>query len=430
MPTLSRFSKLMTRIADGARGRSPTTALPARSKNTWRTVPSGVWALGFVSLFMDFSSEMIHALLPVYLVTVLGTSALTVGVIEGAAEATGQITRIFSGAISDWLGRRKVLLTLGYGLAACTKPIFPVASVAGWVVAARCIDRLGKGIRGAPRDALVADLTPADLRGASFGLRQSLDTVGAFLGSLVAIALMWLTDNRFAVVFWAAVVPAFISVAVIIFAVNEPRRTRQSSAPKFTGFSSLGGLGGAFWLVIVVGGIFTLARFSEAFLVLRAQSIDVPIMLIPAVLVVMNIVYSLSAFPVGAISDRLDRMTMLVLGLSILVVADLILAEARSIAALTIGVGLWGLHMGCTQGLLAALVADTAPADRRGTAFGLFNLVSGLAQLSASMVAGTLWEMLGPGSTFLTGALLASTALLAILPVRRALSTMPGDAPR
>lgn len=418
------------RIADRTPGRSHTAVRPKEQKNTWRAIPTGVWALGFVSLFMDLSSEMIHALLPVYLVAVLGTSALTVGLIEGVAEATGQITRIFSGALSDRLGRRKVLLTLGYGLAACTKPIFPLASVAGWVVAARFVDRLGKGIRGAPRDALVADLTPPDLRGAGFGLRQSLDTVGAFLGPLIAIALMWLTADRYAIVFWVAVVPAFISVAVVVFAVNEPPRKDRQPISTSADFSRIDALGGAFWLIIAVAAIFTLARFSEAFLVLRAQSLGLPVVLIPAVLVVMNIAYGLSAFPVGALSDRMDRMTMLIVGVSVLIVADLVLARGTGVAVLAIGVGLWGLHMGFTQGLFAALVADTAPIDRRGTAFGLFNLISGLAQLAASIIAGTLWDMLGPDSTFFAGAALATLALAALLCVRGFLRRMPHGAGR
>ena len=392
----------------------------AELKGGWLTVPAGVWALGFVSMFMDISSEMIHALLPVYLVTVLGASALTVGVIEGVAEATGQITKIFSGALSDRLGRRKTLAALGYGLSACAKPIFPLASVVGWLVAARFIDRVGKGIRGAPRDALVADLSPPHLRGASFGLRQSLDTIGAFLGPLIAIAGMWLTANHFSVVFWVAVLPAFLALALIVVAVHEPQRHDDTGrARKPLRFSELATLSPACWSVIAVGGVFTLSRFSEAFLVLRAQSIGVPLMLVPAVLVVMNIAYALSAYPVGSLSDRMDRTAVLAVGLCILVVADLVLALASGVAALGVGVFLWGLHMGFTQGLFAALVSDTAPSDRRGTAFGMFNLVSGLAQLCASVIAGALWDARGPGATFSFGAVLAVFAIAVLLPIRK-----------
>jgi len=241
-----------------------TSIRSAKGKDGWFAVPAGVWALGFVSLFMDLSSEMIHALLPLYLVIVLDTSALTVGFIEGVAEATAQVTRIFSGALSDKFGRRKAVAALGYGLSACTKPVFPLAPVVGWLVAARFIDRLGKGIRGAPRDALVADLSPPHLRGAGFGLRQSLDTVGAFLGPLIATALMWLTANHFTAVFWVAVVPAVVSVSLILLAVHEPTR-EQDPRPvhRPRGSMKLGSLGSACWLVIAVRAIFTLARFQR-----------------------------------------------------------------------------------------------------------------------------------------------------------------------
>ena len=187
-------------------------------------IPRGVWALGFVSLFMDVSSEMIHALLPVFLVTVLGASVTAVGLLEGTAEAIASITKVFSGTVSDWLGKRKLLTVLGYGLAAITKPLFAIAPSAGWVFAARGLDRIGKGIRGAPRDALIAELTPAPIRGAAFGLRQTLDTVGAFAGPLLAIVLMAATNDAFRTVFWLAVIPAVVSVVVLVLFVREPER--------------------------------------------------------------------------------------------------------------------------------------------------------------------------------------------------------------
>jgi hypothetical protein len=249
-----------------------------------RDIPAGVWALGFVSMLMDTSSETIHALLPVYLVTVLGTSMVTVGIIEGIAEATASITKVFSGALSDWLGKRKMLAVIGYGLAALTKPVFPLAPSVSWLVGARFLDRIGKGIRGAPRDALVADIAPADLRGASFGLRQSLDTTGAFLGPLLAIGLMWWTANNFTAVFWVAVIPAFLALALIIFAVHEPERPQGLRTVRNPiSLSEIKRLGAPYWWVIGIAAIFTLARFSEAFLILRAQNVGVPIMLVPAV---------------------------------------------------------------------------------------------------------------------------------------------------
>ena len=385
-----------------------------------RDIPPGIWALGFVSLLMDISSEMIHALLPVYLVTVLATSMVTVGVIEGIAEATASIVKVFSGAISDWLGKRKLLAVIGYGLAAFTKPIFPLASSVGWLVAARFIDRIGKGIRGAPRDALVADIAPEHLRGASFGLRQSLDTIGAFLGPGLAIGLMWLTASNFQAVFWIAVIPAFLSLALILFAVHEPARPeglRKVRSPLSR--AELKHLGSPYWWVVGFATAFALARFSEAFLILRAQAVGLPLVLIPLVLVVMNVVYALAAYPAGALSDRFNRMTMLMIGFALLIAADIALAISGGLAGVTIGVVLWGLHMGFTQGLLATLITDTAPPELRGTAYGVFNLLGGLAALTASVLAGALWDRFGAPATFLAGAGFTAVALFGLMVVRR-----------
>jgi MFS family permease len=360
-----------------------------------RNIPRSIWALGFVSLFMDMSSEMIHALLPLYMVTVLGTSVLTVGIIEGIAEATASITKIFSGVISDWLGKRKLLAVIGYGLAAFTKPVFPLAGSIGWIVTARFVDRIGKGIRGAPRDALVADIAPPELRGASFGLRQSMDTVGAFIGPLLAMGLMLLWANDFRLVFWVAVIPAFISFALMAFAVDEPDKRSDTKKSTLT-FRDGARLPTTFWVVVAGAGVLTLARFSEAFLILRAQNVGLSLALAPLILVVMNIVYALAATPAGIIADKMGRTGVLLCGIGCLIGADLVLAFASSIWAAMAGVVLWGLHMGLTQGLLATMVADVAPSDLRGTAFGLFNVVIGIAMLIASVVAGGLWDWLGP----------------------------------
>ncbi|MDN4988403.1 MFS transporter [Bradyrhizobium sp. WYCCWR 13022] len=384
-------------------------------------LPRGIWVLGFVSMLMDISSEMIHALLPVYLVTVLGASTLTVGFIEGIAEATAAITKIFSGALSDWLGRRKLLAALGYGLAALTKPLFPLAPSIGWLVVARFIDRVGKGIRGAPRDALVADIAPAGLRGASFGLRQSLDTIGAFVGPLVAIGLMWWTADHFVAVFWVAVVPAFLSFGLITFAVKEPDSSREPAKNPLNA-AAMRQLGSMYWRVVAIGVVFTLARFSEAFLILRAQNIGLNAMWVPAVLVLMNIAYALSAYPAGVLADRINRNALLTLGLVVLAGADLVLALLPNLPGLAIGVVLWGLHMGLTQGLLSALVADTAPPSLRGTAFGYFNLFTGLAMLAASVIAGALWDAYGPVGTFLAGLGFALAALVGLLAAGKGLA--------
>lgn len=394
----------------------PKTSIQARY--SLRDIPTGIWALGFVSMLMDVSSEMIHALLPVYLVTVLGTSMVTVGVIEGIAEATASITKIFSGALSDWLGKRKWLAAFGYGLAAFAKPVFPLAPTVGWLVAARFIDRIGKGIRGAPRDALVADIAPPHLRGASFGLRQSLDTVGAFVGPLLAIGLMWLTSDSFKAVFWFAVIPGFLSLALIMFAVREPARPeglREVRNP--ISLAEIRNLGAAYWWVVAIATAFTLARFSEAFLILRAQHVGLPITLLPAVLVLMNVVYAAAAYPAGVMSDRMNRAAVLATGIALLIAADLALALLPSIGGVALGVVLWGLHMGLTQGLLAALVADTSPAELRGTAYGFFNLLGGLAMLAASVIAGALWDSAGPQGTFFAGAGFALVALAGLLAV-------------
>ncbi len=388
----------------------------------WRQIPGGVWALGFVSLLMDISSEMIHALLPLYLVTVLGASTLTVGFIEGIAEATASITKVFSGALSDWLGKRKFLAALGYGLAAFTKPIFPLAASVEWLVAARFIDRVGKGIRGAPRDALVADLSPPEVRGASFGLRQSLDTIGAFLGPLLAIAFMWWLANNFVVVFWIAVIPAFLAFGLILFAVREPERPAELRKVKMPlSRAELGRLGSAYWWVVGIAAVFTLARFSEAFLVLRAQSIGLAIMWAPVVMIVMNVFYAVSAYPAGVLSDKANRATVMIVGLLFLFVADLCLALSPNILGVLVGAALWGLHMGFTQGLLATLVADAAPAELRGTAFGVFNLITGVVLLLASVIAGALWDISGPQATFLAGAMFTLITLVGLLPLRHRL---------
>ncbi len=377
-----------------------------------RQIPAGVWALGFVSLLMDVSSEMIHALLPVYLVSVLGVSMSGVGAIEGIAEATASIVKIFSGAVSDWFGKRKLLAAIGYGLAALTKPAFPLAQGIDLLIAARFVDRIGKGIRGAPRDALVADIAPPELRGAAFGLRQSLDTVGAFVGPALAIGLMWFTANNFKTVFWVAVIPAFLAVALLVVGVKEPERAEGLRKIRFPlHIEELRRLGGPYWLIVIVATIFALARFSEAFLIIRARDAGLPIALAPLVLVGMNIVYALSAYPAGVISDGRSRLTPLAVGLLLLIAADAVLAGTSGLYGVAIGVALWGLHMGLTQGLLATLVADVAAAELRGTAFGVFNLAGGVATLASSLIAGVLWDHYGAAKTFWASAGCAAAAL-------------------
>jgi MFS family permease len=377
-----------------------------------RAIPRSIWALGFVSLLMDTSSELIQSLLPVFLVSTLGASMVSVGVIEGVAEATALITKIFSGTLSDYLGKRKLLTVIGYGLAALTKPLFPLAASVEWVVTARVLDRLGKGIRGAPRDALVGDLAPPHLRGACYGLRQSLDTVGAFTGPLLAMGLMVLLAQQLRSAFWFAVVPACLAVLLLVVGVREPP-TEQSAAGNRTPLraANFRQLGAAYWHVVLLASLLGMARFSEAFLILRAHTVGVSLVLVPLVLVVMNVAYAASAYPAGYLSDRLDRRYILAVGCAVLLGSEIVLGVATMPMHVMVGVGFWGLHMGFTHGLLAALVTDTAPASLRGTAFGIFNLVGGIAALAASVLAGWLWDHYGPPATFAVGAVFSAVAL-------------------
>lgn len=388
------------------------------------SLPGSIWTLGLVSLLMDTSSELVHSLLPVLLHTVLGASMATIGVIEGVAEATAAITKIFSGALSDYLGRRKLLAVLGYGLAAVTKPVFPLANGIGWIFAARFTDRIGKGIRGAPRDALVADITPRAMRGAAYGLRQALDSVGAFLGPLLAVLFMaWFADDIRAVL-WIAVPPAFAAVALLIFAVREPDRPQgDTGSRRPLSLRSAARLPVKYWLVVLLGAVFTLARFSEAFLVLRAQDVGLAIGLVPLIMIVMSAVYAATAYPAGIAADRIGNRGLLIGGLAILIAADAALAFATSPGMAFAGAALWGLHMGLTQGLLSKLVADHAPVELRGTAFGIFNLVSGGALLLASVIAGILWSLFNASAPFLVSAGFAALAGVGLLLYRNSPAT-------
>lgn len=382
-------------------------------------IPRAIWTLSFVSLFTDMGSEMVHALLPVLLSQHLGASVLLIGLIEGAAESFVMVVKVFSGYISDAMGRRKPLVLLGYGLAAAVKPLFPLADSVATVASARWLDRFGKGIRGAPRDALVGDLAPPEARGAAFGLRQSMDTVGAVLGPLLAIALMGLLANDIRAVLWWAAVPGIVAV-LLLLRLPEPKHDRKPARLPLTraGFATLGPV---FFRVTALGAFFSLARFSEAFMVLRAMEVGLPVTYVPMVLVVMSITYALSAYPAGRLSDRIPPALLLSGGMVMLALADVALVLAYESTALFIGAALWGLHMGLTQGVLASMVSRAAPAQHRGTAFGVFNLVSGVGLFIASVLAGWLWECSGPASTFWMGAGL-SVLTLVLVPV---LSTIP-----
>ncbi|HNP29921.1 MAG TPA: MFS transporter [Nitrospirales bacterium] len=390
---------------------TPTPAFlssPGRS-----AIPKSIWALGLVSLCMDMSSELIHSLLPVYMVTVLGASLLSVGFIEGFAEATALLTRMFSGVLSDYWRKRKLLTVIGYGMAALTKPLFPLASGLTTVFLARFLDRVGKGIRGAPRDALIGELAPPNLRGTCYGLRQSLDTVGAFLGPLMAMGLMVLLANDIRSVLWVAVIPAVLAVFLLIVGVQDPQSTRAAGAPRtVVRPGDLQRIGPAYWWIVLMGALLTLARFSEAFLVLRAEHVGLSVTFIPLVMVVMSVTYAAWAYPAGKLADRMSRRPLLVVGCLFLIMADVILAVAGDVAMVMVGVALWGMHMGLTQGLLATLIADASQPELRGSAFGVFSFVCGVSLLLASVLAGFLWDQFGPSATFFAGAALTALALL------------------
>lgn len=382
-------------------------------------MPRSVWVLGLVSFFMDTSSETIHALLPLFLTTTLGVSVAVVGLIDGVAESTAAIAKVFSGYLSDKMGKRKPLILFGYGLAAVTKPLFALAGGPLIVFAARFVDRIGKGVRGAPRDALIADVTSPDIRGRAFGLRQAMDTAGAFAGPLLAIALMALLANDMRAVFWVAAIPAALAVLCVLLGVEDSaigHEATKTRAPLRWGDLRL--LKQSFWVVVSIGIVLTLARFSEAFLVLKAHAEGLPLAFAPLVLVTMNLVYALGAYPAGALSDRVPPATILLAGVGVLIGADFVFAFTPGAVGVFLGVALWGGHMALTQGLLAKLIAEVAPAPLRGSAFGIFNLMTGVALLFASLIAGVLWDQVGAPATFLAGASFAGLAGVVVFVTR------------
>jgi MFS family permease len=380
-------------------------------------LPRTVWMLGLVSLFMDMSSEFIHAVLPIYLTTTLGLSVFTVGMVEGIAEATASMMKVFSGVISDRFRQRKALVLAGYGLAALTKPIFPLANSVTEVVMARFIDRIGKGIRGAPRDALVADVTPPALLNAAYGLRQSLDTVGAFAGPLLAMLMLYGYSHDLRLVMWVAVIPALVCVALIWWGIDEPESPPAAAGHKPTlHWQDARQLPAAYWLLLLLVGVFTLARMTDALLVLRAQANGLGLVWIPLVLVVYSLIYALSAYPAGLLVSRFGQQTLLLMGMVALALAQLALAASHTAGMVFwSGILLWGLHMGLTQGLLSARVAQLAPKELRGTSFGLFHLVTGVMQLVAGAGFGWLWVVYSPQVAFTTAMVISLLSLLLIL---------------
>jgi len=373
-------------------------------------LPRNVWVLGLVSLFMDLSSEIYHALLPAFITLVLGLPATALGAIDGVAEATANLAKLFSGRLSDRSLRRKPWVMAGYGLAALSKPLFPLATTAPAVLAARFADRLGKGIRGSPRDAMIADETPAAIRGRAFGLRQALDTAGALLAPLVAIGLMWWLASNIRAVFWIAVIPAGISFLLAWLALREPERhlAPLKKSPFFAGFRQLDK---GTRRLLQGGFLFTLARFSEGFLILKGIDIGLSAAMSPLTLAIFNLAYVALAYPAGALSDRMSPRAILMAGMAVLIAGNLVLAETGGFAGLVIGTTLWGAHMALTQGIFARMIADRAPEELRATSFGAFWFVTGIGGLLASLGAGWLWDRQGSSATFLTSAAVAAAAL-------------------
>jgi MFS family permease len=383
-------------------------------------LPRNVWVLGFVSLLMDLSSEIYHALLPLFITVTLGLPVLAMGAIDGISEATASFAKLASGRMSDRSRRRKPLILVGYGLAALSKPLFPLASGAAEVMGARFADRLGKGIRGAPRDGMIADETPPELRGRAFGLRQSLDTVGAMIAPIAAVGLMVLFADDIRAVFWIAVIPALLCFLLAWLALREKAATQPSAdrSPLFAGFRELDR---STRRLIAVAFLFTLARFSEGFLILRGFDVGLSATLSPLVLVLFNLAFFALAYPAGALSDRFSPKAILMAGMATLAAADLVLAQPLGFVGLGLGVALWGAHMALTQGIFARLIADAAPPHLRATSFGAFHFATGIGTLVASVAAGLIWDRHGADATFLAGAAVAAVALamLSLLPEER-----------
>ena len=388
------------------------------SREIRERIPRTVWALGAVSLFMDISSEMIHAVLPLFMSAGLGASAFAIGLTEGAAEGVALLVKVFSGMISDRFGHTKLLVLLGYGLAVCTKPFFALANSVEQVFFCRFADRIGKGLRGAPRDALIASVTPKPILGAAFGLRQSLDSAGAFVGPALATLLLACFSESYRFIFWCALIPGLICLALIVFEVKAPEAPVKKRVNPLTK-AAMKLLPKGFWALIAMSALFSLARFSNAFIVLRAADCGIAVALVPLVMVAMNAVFAFSSYPFGKLADRMKPTELLIAGVALLAASDAVLGLATGPWAILAGVALWGLHLGATQGIFSMLIAHLAPAELRGTAFGLYNLVSGGALLITGALAGLLSDAWGFGAPFFAGLVFSALTLVALLFLKR-----------
>nr|WP_200892490.1 MFS transporter [Aliterella atlantica] len=378
-------------------------------------LPRQVWVLGWVSLLMDIGSKMIQSVLPLFLVSMLGASLVTVGAIEGIAEVTAAGLKVGSGLISDRGGQhRKWSAVLGYGFSALMIPLYPIATSPGWILAARMGDRMGKGIRVAPRNALVADATPEHQRGAAYGLRYTLDTIGALLGPIVATILLAVSRQNTRLVFWAAMIPAFLAVGLLIWGIQAPPFAQPSSKSKASGlrWQSLQQLGVNYWHLVVVVCLFNLGNSSDAFLLLKAKDVGISFTAVPLVLTAIHAGSAVSAYPAGWLSDRLSRRNVFLVGLGLFALTYGGLAIARQPWQVWLLLGLYGLYQGITQGVLLAMVAATITPMSRGTAFSFLSLVAGFSLLLASLLAGWLWQQIGSWAAFGLGSASAIAAIL------------------
>ncbi|OYV74113.1 MAG: MFS transporter [Gemmatimonadetes bacterium 21-71-4] len=371
-----------------------------------------VVALGLVSFFTDVSSEMIYPLLPLFLTMTLGASAAFVGAIEGTAESISALLKLASGWWSDRVGARKPFVLVGYVIASVTRPLIAIAQSATQVLAIRVGDRVGKGLRNSPRDALIADSVDPSIRGRAYGFQRAWDNAGAMVGPLVAFGLLQWEGLTMRHVFWLALVPGAIAVAVVIWGVREvPKRVASSGAP----LDLSQPMGGRFWAFMAVIFVFTLGNSTDAFLLLRARQLGVPISLMPIIWALLNGVKTVTNTPGGALSDRIGRKPTLVIGWLFYAAVYLAFAHASRQWHAWALFAVYGLYFGFSEGAERALVSDVVPAERRGTAFGWFNLAVGLGALPASLIFGEIWDHVGPGAAFTLGASLALAAAVGIV---------------
>ncbi len=375
-------------------------------------LPATVWILGIASLLNDVSTEIIHSVLPLYMVTALGASFIAVGLLEGTAEALASVLKVGAGGLSDLLGKRKALVVSGYALSTLVKGCYALAGDMTMVMIARLGDRVGKGIRVGPRDALVADSTSPEQRGAAYGLRQSLDTVGAVIGPGLSFVLLSLWHMDYKNIFAIAIVPGIIAVLLLLIGVREPEKRESKSDDKKLHKDLLKRLSPAYWSLVVVSFLFNLGNSSDAFILLKGKEAGLALGMVPLMLVVMNVFYAACAYPAGKLSDKLGRVAMLRVGLLFYALVYLGFAFCNTQWQVWTLMALYGVQLGLTQGTLLALVSDVTDADTRGTAFGMISLVTGLALLPASLIAGFLWQNVGSWATFGAGTVCSVVALI------------------